>query len=165
MDTPADTWDNFHAHLTFLWLNRFYLYSCAAFGISLWFCFQFLNKVKEQNKNRLAELNLPKITAAEKEQDPSLDKVHVAGVKVFYGSQTGTAKRFALVLTEAVATINLPVEIIDMQDYDPDDSLIDEVCISSLLAGMPSVGSHGFMAPALRASKNYGQESCGWCFS
>ncbi|KAL7987067.1 hypothetical protein Chor_005986 [Crotalus horridus] len=92
MDTPADTWDNFHAHLTFLWLNRFYLYSCAAFGISLWFCFQFLNKVKEQNKNRLAELNLPKITAAEKEQDPSLDKVHVAGVKVFYGSQTGTAK-------------------------------------------------------------------------
>ncbi|XP_034276880.1 S-adenosyl-L-methionine-dependent tRNA 4-demethylwyosine synthase TYW1-like isoform X2 [Pantherophis guttatus] len=128
MDTPAETWDNLHAHLTFLWLNRFYLYSCAAFGISLWFCFQFLNKAKEQNKNRLAELNLPKIPAAEKEQqDPSLGKVHVAGVKVFYGSQTGTAKRFALVLTEAVASINLPAEIIDMQDYDPDDSLIDEI--------------------------------------
>ncbi|XP_013911497.1 PREDICTED: S-adenosyl-L-methionine-dependent tRNA 4-demethylwyosine synthase-like [Thamnophis sirtalis] len=128
MDTPADTWDNLHAHLTFLWLNRFYLYSCAAFGISLWFCFQFLNKAKEQNKNRLAEFRIPKITAAEKEQqDPSLQKVHVAGVKVFYGSQTGTAKRFALVLTEAVASINLPAEIINMEDYDPDDSLIDEI--------------------------------------
>uniref|UniRef100_A0A2D4GGD8 Flavodoxin-like domain-containing protein n=1 Tax=Micrurus corallinus TaxID=54390 RepID=A0A2D4GGD8_MICCO len=93
MDTPADTWDNLHAHLTFLWLNRFYLYSCAAFGISLWFCFQFLNKAKEQNKNHLVELNPSKTTAAEKEQqDPSFEEVHVAGVKVFYGSQTGTAK-------------------------------------------------------------------------
>ncbi|XP_007429756.1 S-adenosyl-L-methionine-dependent tRNA 4-demethylwyosine synthase, partial [Python bivittatus] len=127
MDTPADTWDNLHAHLTFLWLNRFYLYSCAVFGISLWIGLQFLNKAKEQNKNHLAKLSLPKTTAAEKEQqDTSLDKVHVAGVKVFYGSQTGTAKRFALILTEAVASINLPAEIIDMQDYDPDDCLIDE---------------------------------------
>ncbi|XP_063154791.1 S-adenosyl-L-methionine-dependent tRNA 4-demethylwyosine synthase TYW1B isoform X1 [Candoia aspera] len=128
MDAPADTWDNLHAHLTFLWLNRFYLYSCAAFGISLWICFQFLNKAKEQNKNRLAKLSFPKTTAAEKEQqDTSLDRVHVAGVKVFYGSQTGTAKRFALILTEAVASINLRSETIDMQDYDPDDSLIDEI--------------------------------------
>ncbi|KAG8122836.1 putative tRNA wybutosine-synthesizing 1-like protein [Naja naja] len=98
MDTPADTWDNLHAHLTFLWLNRFYLYSCAAFESAFGFASSSSTKPKSRcnlqyNKNCLAELNLSKITVAEKEQrDPSFEKVHVAGVKVFYGSQTGTAK-------------------------------------------------------------------------
>uniref|UniRef100_A0A8B9ZJM9 tRNA 4-demethylwyosine synthase (AdoMet-dependent) n=1 Tax=Anas platyrhynchos TaxID=8839 RepID=A0A8B9ZJM9_ANAPL len=53
-------------------------------------------------------------------------EVYVAGVKIFYGSQTGTARRFAKGLAEAVISLNLPVEVISMGDYDPDDCLAEE---------------------------------------
>uniref|UniRef100_M4AFB1 S-adenosyl-L-methionine-dependent tRNA 4-demethylwyosine synthase TYW1 n=1 Tax=Xiphophorus maculatus TaxID=8083 RepID=M4AFB1_XIPMA len=53
--------------------------------------------------------------------------VHVSGVKIFYGSQTGTAKGFASELSQEVQTLGIPAEVIDMKDYDPDDRLADEV--------------------------------------
>uniref|UniRef100_A0A672UW28 S-adenosyl-L-methionine-dependent tRNA 4-demethylwyosine synthase TYW1 n=1 Tax=Strigops habroptila TaxID=2489341 RepID=A0A672UW28_STRHB len=53
-------------------------------------------------------------------------EVYVAGVKIFYGSQTGTAKRFARALAEAVISLNVPVEVISIGDYDPDDCLLEE---------------------------------------
>ncbi|XP_061460947.1 S-adenosyl-L-methionine-dependent tRNA 4-demethylwyosine synthase TYW1-like [Rhineura floridana] len=123
-----ETWNVLCSHLMFLWLNRFYLYSGAALGITLWICLQLVSKAKKQNGNQLGESSLPKVAVeglAGGPKDPA-DKIHVAGVKVFYGSQTGTAKRFALILAEAVAAFNLPVEVIDMKDCDPDDSLADE---------------------------------------
>lgn len=42
---------------------------------------------------------------------------------VFYISQ-----RFAKGLAEEVISLNLPVEVISMGDYDPDDCLAEEVC-------------------------------------
>uniref|UniRef100_A0A672IHP5 S-adenosyl-L-methionine-dependent tRNA 4-demethylwyosine synthase TYW1 n=1 Tax=Salarias fasciatus TaxID=181472 RepID=A0A672IHP5_SALFA len=56
-------------------------------------------------------------------------EVHVSGVKIFYGSQTGTAKGFAQQLCQEVKALGLPAEVIDMKDYDPDDQLADE-CVS-----------------------------------
>ncbi|KAM9525577.1 S-adenosyl-L-methionine-dependent tRNA 4-demethylwyosine synthase TYW1-like [Guaruba guarouba] len=53
-------------------------------------------------------------------------EVYVAGVKIFCGSHTGTAKRFARALAEAVISLNVPVEVISMGDYDPDDCLLEE---------------------------------------
>uniref|UniRef100_A0A6J0UNA1 tRNA 4-demethylwyosine synthase (AdoMet-dependent) n=1 Tax=Pogona vitticeps TaxID=103695 RepID=A0A6J0UNA1_9SAUR len=123
-----EPWSGLHAHLTFLWLNRFYLYSCAALGISLWICLQLLLKSKKQDGNHLKKQSLPEVADDQQGQkEPQvLNKVHVSGVKIFYGSQTGTAKRFAFILTEAISSTNLPAEVVDMRDYDPDDSLIDE---------------------------------------
>ncbi|XP_066491310.1 S-adenosyl-L-methionine-dependent tRNA 4-demethylwyosine synthase TYW1-like isoform X2 [Tiliqua scincoides] len=112
-----------------LWLNRFYIYSCAALGVGLWICIQFLSKAKKQNGDHLPKSNLPQImldVPAGEHKNSQINKVHVVGVKIFYGSQTGTAKRFAQILAEAVAFLSLPTEVIDMRDYDPDDCLVDE---------------------------------------
>ncbi|KAK7829233.1 hypothetical protein U0070_012704 [Myodes glareolus] len=38
-------------------------------------------------------------------------QTHVSGVKIFYGSQTGTAKGFAVTLAKAVTSLDLPVAI------------------------------------------------------
>ncbi|XP_063002599.1 S-adenosyl-L-methionine-dependent tRNA 4-demethylwyosine synthase TYW1-like [Elgaria multicarinata webbii] len=144
MDTPVETWDSLCAHLTFLWLNRFYLYSCAFFGISVWICTQFLRKAKKQNGGALEKLALPKSPAEEMARGgPRADRVHVTGVKVFYGSQTGTAKRFALILTEAVAGMDLPTEVIDMKDYDPEDTLADETNSKSICVFLVATYTEG----------------------
>ncbi|NXP52496.1 TYW1 synthase, partial [Heliornis fulica] len=76
----------------------------------------------------------------------------VAGVKIFYGSQTGTAKRFAQHLAETVISFNLPVEVISMGDYDPDDHLVEEtsgrnICVflvSTYTDGQPSESAAWF---------------------
>uniref|UniRef100_A0A8C3P765 S-adenosyl-L-methionine-dependent tRNA 4-demethylwyosine synthase TYW1 n=1 Tax=Chrysemys picta bellii TaxID=8478 RepID=A0A8C3P765_CHRPI len=131
MDASADTWSYFYTHLMSIWLNRFYIYSCAAFGIGIWICFQFIaTKAKKQDEKSTEKLTPSKVT-----QDvlingytmPKTKEVYVAGVKVFYGSQTGTAKGFATILAEAILSLNLPAEIINMRDYDPDDCLVEEV--------------------------------------
>ncbi|XP_077775816.1 S-adenosyl-L-methionine-dependent tRNA 4-demethylwyosine synthase TYW1-like isoform X1 [Podarcis muralis] len=129
MDMTMETWGSLYAHLAFLWLNRFYLYSGAVFGISLWLCIQFVSKTKKQNRNQHRKSSLPQIATeglAGEQKGPSTDKAHVTGVKIFFGSQTGTAKRFASILAEAVASLNLPAEVINMKDYDPEDCLGDE---------------------------------------
>uniref|UniRef100_A0A8C0GY74 tRNA 4-demethylwyosine synthase (AdoMet-dependent) n=1 Tax=Chelonoidis abingdonii TaxID=106734 RepID=A0A8C0GY74_CHEAB len=83
LDASVDTWSYFYTHLMSIWLNRFYIYSCAAFGIGIWICFQFLAiKAKKQG--------------------------------------------FATILAEAILSRNLPAEIINMRDYDPDDCLAEE---------------------------------------
>uniref|UniRef100_A0A7N5JIB4 S-adenosyl-L-methionine-dependent tRNA 4-demethylwyosine synthase TYW1 n=1 Tax=Ailuropoda melanoleuca TaxID=9646 RepID=A0A7N5JIB4_AILME len=131
MDPSLDTWD-FSSPLMSLWINRFYVYLGFAFGISLWICFQIVIRkqlfiFKDKNSR---EKSVPKAT-----QDLmtngyiSLQKkeVFVSGVKIFYGSQTGTAKGFAASLAEAAASLDLPVAVINLKEYDPDDHLLEEV--------------------------------------
>uniref|UniRef100_A0A3P8TCW0 S-adenosyl-L-methionine-dependent tRNA 4-demethylwyosine synthase TYW1 n=1 Tax=Amphiprion percula TaxID=161767 RepID=A0A3P8TCW0_AMPPE len=75
------------------------------------------------------------VRKAEQKNNSSSDRdaeVHVSGVKIFYGSQTGTAKGFANELSEEVNTLGIPAEVIDMKDYDPDDQLADEVSFKSV---------------------------------
>ncbi|XP_054858028.1 S-adenosyl-L-methionine-dependent tRNA 4-demethylwyosine synthase TYW1-like [Eublepharis macularius] len=123
MDVPMETWNGLGAQLMSLWLNRFYIYSCAAFGISLWLCIQFITKAKKQNLKHLQTFSTVTEDDIPKKQ---IGDIHVTGVKIFYGSQTGTAQRFASTLADAVSCLNMPAEVIDMRDYDPDDSLADE---------------------------------------
>ncbi|NXC82636.1 TYW1 synthase, partial [Cercotrichas coryphoeus] len=121
-DVSMDTWSYFHTCLVSIWLHRFYIYSAVAFGISLWIVIQFTTtrtkrKVTEPGTaDKLGNGCVP----------PQAQEVHVAGVKIFYGSQTGTAKRFAKALAEAITSLNLPVEVINMGDYDPEDGLSEE---------------------------------------
>ncbi|XP_076997127.1 S-adenosyl-L-methionine-dependent tRNA 4-demethylwyosine synthase TYW1 [Tamandua tetradactyla] len=126
MDSSLNTWD-FSSPLISLWINRFYIYVGFAFGISLWICVQIV--IRKQDKNP-QEKSVPKTThdlvtngfiSLEKKE------VFVRGVKIFYGSQTGTAKGFAAVLAEAVTSLDLPVAVINLKEYDPDDHLVEEV--------------------------------------
>ncbi|NWT78983.1 TYW1 synthase, partial [Lanius ludovicianus] len=126
LEVSMDTWSYFHTCLVSIWLHRFYIYSAVAFGISLWIVVQFTTSrtKRKVGENLLQELGADKVGNGC--APPQAQEVHVAGVKIFYGSQTGTAKRFAKALAEAVTSLNLPVEVINMGDYDPEDGLSEE---------------------------------------
>uniref|UniRef100_A0A8C6LRI6 Uncharacterized protein n=1 Tax=Nothobranchius furzeri TaxID=105023 RepID=A0A8C6LRI6_NOTFU len=68
------------SYLLWVWTNRLYVYSAAALVFGTW----FLLKVTQQEKH--TDSAGPSCTS---NRDP---EVHVSGVKVFFGSQTGTAK-------------------------------------------------------------------------
>ncbi|NWU02991.1 TYW1 synthase, partial [Urocynchramus pylzowi] len=128
LDVSMDMWSYFHTCLVSIWLHRFYIYSAVAFGISLWIAIQFTTSRTKRKKSR-GNPSSPEGTADKLGNGcapPQAQEVHVAGVKIFYGSQTGTAKRFAKDLAEAVTSLNLPVEVINMGDYDPEDGLAEE---------------------------------------
>ncbi|NWX15184.1 TYW1 synthase, partial [Aegotheles bennettii] len=130
LDVSMDTWNFSYTCLVSLWLHRFYIYSAVAFGICVWIVVQFFT-TKTKKKGKKSNGNL---ASSEGTEDKLVNgyaplqarEVRVAGVKIFYGSQTGTAKRFARDLAEAVISLNLPVEVISMEDYDPDDCLAEE---------------------------------------
>ncbi|XP_040312144.1 S-adenosyl-L-methionine-dependent tRNA 4-demethylwyosine synthase TYW1 isoform X3 [Herpailurus yagouaroundi] len=138
MDPSLDTWD-FSSPLISLWINRFYIYLGFAFGISLWICFQIV--IRKQlfifkGKNS-KDKSVPKATRDLMTNGYiSLQKkdILVSGVKIFYGSQTGTAKGFAASLAEAVTSLGLPVAVINLQEYDPDDHLVEEVTSKNVCA-------------------------------
>nr|XP_021138620.1 S-adenosyl-L-methionine-dependent tRNA 4-demethylwyosine synthase [Columba livia] len=130
LDVSMDTW-SFYTSLVSLWLHRFYIYSVVAVGISIWIIVQFLT-TKTRKKGEKSNGNPPSSEGTEDKLvngSATLEakELCVAGVKIFYGSQTGTAKRFAKGLAEAVISLCLPVEVISMGDYDPDDCLAEEV--------------------------------------
>ena len=56
-----------------------------------------------------------------------VEDVPKKSLKVFYGTQTGTAKKFAAELAEEARTRNVSAEITDLKDYDPEDRLNEEV--------------------------------------
>ncbi|XP_042777522.1 S-adenosyl-L-methionine-dependent tRNA 4-demethylwyosine synthase TYW1 isoform X1 [Panthera leo] len=138
MDPSLDTWD-FSSPLISLWINRFYIYLGFAFGISLWICFQIVIRKQLfifQDKNS-KDKSVPKATRDLMTNGYiSLQKkdILVSGVKIFYGSQTGTAKGFAASLAEAVTSLGLPVAVINLQEYDPDDHLVEEVTSKNVCA-------------------------------
>ncbi|NWR21374.1 TYW1 synthase, partial [Emberiza fucata] len=123
LDVSMDMWSYFHTCLVSIWqMDRFCIYSAVALGITLWIVILFTTtrakrKVTEPGtSDKLGNGCAPR----------QAQRIHVAGVKIFYGSQTGTAKRFAKALAEAVFSLNLPVEVINMEDYDPEDGLVEE---------------------------------------
>ncbi|XP_067165717.1 S-adenosyl-L-methionine-dependent tRNA 4-demethylwyosine synthase TYW1 [Apteryx mantelli] len=125
-----DPWNFFYTCLTSLWLHRLYIYSSVALGISIWICIQFFTS-KTRKKDEKFSGNPASAEVAEDKlvngyATMKAKEVYVAGVKIFYGSQTGTAKRFARGLAEVVTSLNLSAEVINMGDYDPDDSLTEE---------------------------------------
>ncbi|KAM9525552.1 S-adenosyl-L-methionine-dependent tRNA 4-demethylwyosine synthase TYW1-like [Guaruba guarouba] len=125
-----DTWSFFSTCLVSLWLHRLYIYSAVAFGISIWIVIQFSTS-KPQKKDENPTGNPASSEGIEEKVVNACatlqrKEVYVAGVKIFCGSQTGTAKRFARALAEAVISLNVPVEVISMGDYDPDDCLLEE---------------------------------------
>ncbi|XP_047694795.1 S-adenosyl-L-methionine-dependent tRNA 4-demethylwyosine synthase TYW1 isoform X2 [Prionailurus viverrinus] len=167
MDPSLDTWD-FSSPLISLWINRLYIYLGFAFGISLWICFQIV--IRKQlfifkGKNS-KDKSVPKATRDLMTNGYiSLQKkdILVSGVKIFYGSQTGTAKGFAASLAEAVTSLGLPVAVINLQEYDPDDHLVEEVTSKNVCAfvvatytdGLPTESAEWFCKWLEEASSDF----------
>lgn len=125
-----DVWDFTESYLLTVWQNRLYVYTTAAVLIGVWFTVNMLFK-----KKKLVDPISPLLYKSVKNQEPSPDTekvIHVSGVKVFYGSQTGTAKGFAKELAGDVSAQGIQCEVIDMKEYDPEDRLAEE-CTSKMI--------------------------------
>ncbi|XP_006770913.1 PREDICTED: S-adenosyl-L-methionine-dependent tRNA 4-demethylwyosine synthase [Myotis davidii] len=141
MDPSLDTWD--FSPLISLWISRYYIYLGFAFGIGLWICFQIVTRKQDKNSQ---EKSIPK--AAQDLMTNGYSSLHkkevfVSGVKIFYGSQTGTAKEFATILAEAVTSLYLPVAVINLKEYDPDDNLVEEVTSKNVCAFLVATYTDG----------------------
>ncbi|KAG7217591.1 hypothetical protein INR49_021277 [Caranx melampygus] len=143
-----------------IWHNRLYLYSAAALVFGIWFSLKMALKKKSFSKDIG-----PWVYKAVKNNDRS-DRdtvVHVSGVKIFYGSQTGTAKGFAMELSEEVKNLGVAAEVTDMKDYDPDDQLADEctsksVCVflvATYTDGQPTENAEWFCKWLEEASTDF----------
>lgn len=147
------------SYITSIWHNRLFLYSAAALIFGIWFSV----KVALQKKSvPIATSPLSQKPAKSSGSDKDT-VIHVSGVKIFYGSQTGTAKGFAKELFDEVDASGLPCEILDMKDYDPDDQLADEstnrtVCVFFLATytdGQPTENAEWFCKWLEEASTDF----------
>ncbi|XP_072308721.1 S-adenosyl-L-methionine-dependent tRNA 4-demethylwyosine synthase TYW1 [Eucyclogobius newberryi] len=146
--------------ITSVWHSRLYLYSAGALFFGFWFSVKIALKKKSvaSDTNSLANKTIKGSGCSDKE-----NVVHVSGVKIFYGSQTGTAKGFAKELLDEVEASGLPCEVIDLKDYDPDDQLADEgtnrtVCVFFLATytdGHPTENAEWFCKWLEEASTDF----------
>ncbi|XP_062275232.1 S-adenosyl-L-methionine-dependent tRNA 4-demethylwyosine synthase TYW1 [Scomber scombrus] len=143
-----------------IWHNRLYLYSAAALVFGVWFSLKMALKRRSLSN----EVGSWVYKAVKNNDSSGRDAVvHVSRVKIFYGSQTGTAKGFAKELSEEVKTLGIPTEVIDMKDYDPDDQLADEctnksVCVflvATYTEGQPTENAEWFCKWLEEASTDF----------
>ncbi|KAM4741962.1 S-adenosyl-L-methionine-dependent tRNA 4-demethylwyosine synthase TYW1 [Anableps anableps] len=123
---PQDVHSPAENCLLWMWQNRLYVYSAAALLIGVCFLLQVARRKISYTEDSGSKVQNPAKNSKRSDEDA---EVHVSGVKIFYGSQTGTAKGFATELSQEVQTLRIPAEVVDMKDYDPDDRLADE-CVS-----------------------------------
>ncbi|XP_026225958.1 S-adenosyl-L-methionine-dependent tRNA 4-demethylwyosine synthase TYW1 [Anabas testudineus] len=142
-----------------IWHNRLYLYTAAALFFGIWFALKISLK-KKNSKDVNSSVNK---TEKSSERSDKQKVVHVSGVKIFYGSQTGTAKAFANELSEEVKALGIPAEVTDMKEYDPDDQLADEctrksVCVflvATYTDGQPTENAEWFCKWLEEASTDF----------
>ncbi|XP_047569043.1 S-adenosyl-L-methionine-dependent tRNA 4-demethylwyosine synthase TYW1-like isoform X4 [Lutra lutra] len=139
---PAGAWDSASPWVS-LWTNRFYVYVGLACGISLWICFQIVIRRRDKSSQEKSVPKASRDLGTEGSISLQRKEVSVSGVKIFYGSQTGTAKGFAASLAEAVTSLDLPVAVVDLKDYDPDDHLVEEVTSKNVCAFMVATYTDG----------------------
>ncbi|XP_028662653.1 S-adenosyl-L-methionine-dependent tRNA 4-demethylwyosine synthase TYW1 [Erpetoichthys calabaricus] len=153
-DNLDNPWDYFHACFFSLWEYRLYVYLALTVSICIWIVAQKIQKRKEfgnpenpfQNENFVQK-----------------QSIHVSGVKIFYGSQTGTAKRFANDLAKQVEGLGLSSDVINLKEYDPEDSLAEEntsqsVCVflmATYTDGKPTENAEWFCKWLEEASADF----------
>nr|CAD7196716.1 unnamed protein product [Timema douglasi] len=64
-------------------------------------------------------------------------------LKVFYGTQTGKSKVFSTILAKSAEEKSLPVELVDLSTYDPEDKLTEETSGQSLCVFVLPTHSEG----------------------
>ncbi|XP_072248029.1 S-adenosyl-L-methionine-dependent tRNA 4-demethylwyosine synthase TYW1 isoform X2 [Leuresthes tenuis] len=147
-------------YLVLVWHNRLYLYSAAALVFGVWFSLKVALKKKSFTEGAGLLVHRPAENQGRSDKDA---EVHVSGVKIFFGSQTGTAKGFANELSEEVKTLGIAAEVVDMKDYDPDDRLAEEcvnksVCVflvATYTDGQPTENAEWFCKWLEEASTDF----------
>ncbi|XP_039612925.1 S-adenosyl-L-methionine-dependent tRNA 4-demethylwyosine synthase TYW1 [Polypterus senegalus] len=151
LDSP---WDYFHACFFSLWEYRLYVYLALTVSICIWIVAQKIQKRKEF-------INPEK--SFQNENSVQKQSIYVSGVKIFYGSQTGTAKTFANDLAEQVEGLGLSSDVINLKEYDPEDSLAEEntsqsVCVflmATYTDGKPTENAEWFCKWLEEASADF----------
>ncbi|XP_072909672.1 S-adenosyl-L-methionine-dependent tRNA 4-demethylwyosine synthase TYW1 isoform X1 [Hemitrygon akajei] len=142
----SEMWNSFQNYALSLWHIRYYIYSSIAVAVGIWAIFEFLAKANNKQKEVVKEVltsNVPKELIQNGHVVQEEKEIHVAGVKIFFGSQTGTAKGFANILADAIQKVGLAVEVIDLKEYDPDDNLVNEISNKTLCIFMVSTYTDG----------------------
>ncbi|XP_077578587.1 S-adenosyl-L-methionine-dependent tRNA 4-demethylwyosine synthase TYW1 [Stigmatopora nigra] len=142
-------------YVTYIWHNRLYLYTAGFLALAFWVLLKMFLK-KDVNSSIL------KVKQEDKPHDKPAE-VHLSGVKIFFGSQTGTAKGFAKDLSEDLRNLDITAEVIDMKEYDPDDRLADEcntkcVCVflvATYMDGQPTDNAKWFCKWLEEASTDF----------
>lgn len=145
------------SYFRLIWHNRLYLYTAAVLVLGLLFSLKMAVKKKNLSKNVNSLVH--KVVKGNSRELV----VHVSRVKIFFGSQTGTAKGFANILSEEVNTLGIAAEVIDLKDYDPDDQLADEctnksVCVflvATYTDGTPTENAEWFCKWLEEASTDF----------
>ncbi|KAG5837247.1 hypothetical protein ANANG_G00237280 [Anguilla anguilla] len=151
-----------------LWQNRLYVYSAAAVFFGVWFTVKMtLKKSWKKKVDVPVKSGLHSTAIRQNGNLAEKENIHVSGVKIFYGSQTGTAKGFAEDLAEEVKIKGLSAEVIDLKDYDPDENISNEgankvICVFLLATytdGQPTKSAEWFCKWLEEASTDfrYGQ--------
>ncbi|XP_074045425.1 S-adenosyl-L-methionine-dependent tRNA 4-demethylwyosine synthase TYW1-like [Macrotis lagotis] len=150
MDASFAAWDHFYMPLVSLWVNRFYVYLGLAVGVSLCICFQVIIKKLGDRSTERSSLQkappapvAPVVPVANGPASLQKKEVHVSGVKIFYASQTGTAKGLATSLSKEVTALGFPVAVINLKEYDPDDHLGEEVTSKNICVFVVATYSDG----------------------
>ncbi|KAJ8414478.1 hypothetical protein AAFF_G00036800 [Aldrovandia affinis] len=115
-----------------VWQNRLYVYSAAAVFVGIWLTLKMTLKREKVDSPGPVKRGLYSTEITQNGKLAEREKIYVTEVKVFFGSQTGTAKGFAQDLAEEVKILGLTAEVIDMKDYDPDENLANE-CTNTLI--------------------------------
>ncbi|XP_074643104.1 S-adenosyl-L-methionine-dependent tRNA 4-demethylwyosine synthase TYW1-like [Tubulanus polymorphus] len=84
-------------------------------------------------------------------------------IKIFYGTQTGTAKHFATKLSKQAESREITCSIVDLKTYDPDESLAEEavsgaVCVfilSTYVEGAPPEDIKWFYKWIMEAASDF----------
>ncbi|XP_028857323.1 S-adenosyl-L-methionine-dependent tRNA 4-demethylwyosine synthase TYW1 isoform X2 [Denticeps clupeoides] len=105
-----------------LWQNRRFLYAALAALVGLWLGLSWVLRQKLLSGAEAPQEEAKKSMVGTGEEDAG-PRLHV---KIFYGSQTGTAKGFAADLCEELKAQGFDSEVLDMKGYDPDDRLAGE---------------------------------------
>ncbi|XP_060704224.1 S-adenosyl-L-methionine-dependent tRNA 4-demethylwyosine synthase TYW1 isoform X2 [Hemiscyllium ocellatum] len=138
-----DTWNSLKTCALSLWHVRHYIYSTIIVAIGVWATVEYLSKShNKKNKDNIAPNEADEVIQ-NGHLVQEVKEVHIAGVKIFFGSQTGTAERFAATLAESVQKLGLPVEVIDLKEYDPDENLVEEVYSKTICVFMISTYTDG----------------------
>ncbi|XP_065055009.1 S-adenosyl-L-methionine-dependent tRNA 4-demethylwyosine synthase TYW1-like isoform X2 [Rhopilema esculentum] len=93
----------------------------GSFGMT-WY---FLLKYQNVNGQKASTTSLKDDPEKIKKNQSDVDELK--RVKIFYGTQTGTAKEFAEALRLKFDEASYATEVYNMSEYDPEDKLVDEI--------------------------------------
>uniref|UniRef100_UPI00358E8944 S-adenosyl-L-methionine-dependent tRNA 4-demethylwyosine synthase TYW1-like isoform X3 n=1 Tax=Myxine glutinosa TaxID=7769 RepID=UPI00358E8944 len=118
-----------------VWHVRLYIYSAVAFGCGIWAA---LHYSKTRRKSAPAQVDTCSCCSSKRRINKTGKKdvvpLGLPPVKIFFASETGTAKKFAENLSQEVESLGYQSTVLHLKNYDPEDGLLEEARNGSLCA-------------------------------